>query len=69
MPDCWKVENGGKSFKWKWENNSILKAENSRNLKEAGERDRGGIKGWVYNEKPINDKITFAFGSKEEIER
>ncbi|MFW5787651.1 MAG: chondroitinase family polysaccharide lyase, partial [Halanaerobiales bacterium] len=82
VPDSWKVENGGKlslsakhtkhgekSLKWKWEKDSILRAENPKNLKEAGESERGGIKGWVYNEKPINDKITFAFGSKEEIER
>lgn len=81
IPNQWRVLDGGnislsknhfkngiQSLQWTWGNSSKLRVDEPKYLESAGKNKDGGIKGWIYSEKPINDKITFSFGSKSDIE-
>ncbi len=79
VPDNWKVLTGelevsGKhykhnknSLKWHWKKGDKLTVTNEANMVMAGQTENGGIIAWVYNEKPIDDKLTVNLGTKEQI--
>ena len=59
---------GKQSLLWYFEKDSPLIAVRPAGLSKTIELDRGGIKGWIYNEHPIDEKLNFSFGSIDEIE-
>ncbi|NOU93764.1 hypothetical protein GC093_11095 [Paenibacillus sp. LMG 31456] len=79
IPSSWATESGGsialssrhykhgqKSLAWTWNNNSKLRDVKPINLAESNIKN-GGMKIWIYNETPINDQVTFNFGTISEI--
>ncbi|WP_373291246.1 chondroitinase family polysaccharide lyase [Paenibacillus marchantiophytorum] len=79
VPSTWTLENGGsqalsakhykngqKSLLWTWTNGSKLRDTQPSNLAAANVKN-GGMKLWIYNETPVNDKVTFNFGKTTEI--
>ncbi|WP_068774919.1 chondroitinase family polysaccharide lyase [Paenibacillus sp. FJAT-26967] len=79
VPAGWSTENGGtaavsskhykhgqRSLLWTWSNGSKLRDTQPANLAAANVKN-GGMKLWIYNETPVNDKITFNFGKISEI--
>ncbi|MEY9094915.1 chondroitinase family polysaccharide lyase [Paenibacillus sp. RC84] len=79
VPSTWTVENGGSaavsgkhykhgqsSLRWTWSNGSKLRDTQPANLAAANVKN-GGMKVWIYNESPVNDKVTFNFGKITEI--
>ncbi|MGN0518865.1 MAG: chondroitinase family polysaccharide lyase [Acutalibacteraceae bacterium] len=77
VPDNWKSETGvletsTKHFKhktqsllWKWNKEDKLNVIEEKNMAQSGKK--GGIILWLYSEKAIEDKLTFNFGTKEQI--
>lgn len=79
-PDNWKAynsgeiqittkhyKNGSKSLRWTLYNDSRLIVTNPLGLISAGKSNSGGMRAWIYSEKPIKDVLTFNLGSNSEI--
>ncbi|QQE11588.1 hypothetical protein JD969_19215 [Planctomycetota bacterium] len=76
-------KHGKNSLKWQWSANSILKHSSkdliAATTLRGGKTERfeqhfidrqalvGGILSWVYNENPIDDQLTFVFGTSESL--
>ncbi|MDQ6421416.1 chondroitinase family polysaccharide lyase [Paenibacillus sp. LHD-117] len=80
VPAGWSAVDGGsvelsnlhakhesQSLKWTWSNGSKLQTTSLPNMKEAT-GPNGGLKVWVYNEKPMEGQyLTFNLGTGEEL--
>ncbi|HUW35436.1 MAG TPA: chondroitinase family polysaccharide lyase [Planctomycetota bacterium] len=78
VPGYWKVNEGGslsiskrrckdgaQSLHWTWQGRSTLACEGL--AISTQQHTNAGLKGWVYNESPINDRLTITLGSQKEI--
>lgn len=61
-------KHGANSLLWNFVSDSKLRVDNPLHLSEAGAKKRGGMKIWIYNENPINDKVTFKFGGESSLD-
>jgi len=59
-------KDGGRSLSWSWETESSLILSESKHLLERMDRHVGGIKVWIYNEDPIDAKLTFFLMAAED---
>jgi len=59
---------GSQSLKWDWTQGSSLLINNPTNLKTAVSKTNGGLMLWIYNETPLDKKITFQFGTGSSVE-
>jgi len=57
---------GKQSIRWDWKNNSELKIDNPIGINIAQEIKNGGLRLWIYNEHPIDQKIVFELGCDDE---
>lgn len=81
VPENWKAtndkleisnkhfKNNKHALKWNWDKGDKLVATHEENMVMAGKTEHGGIIAWVYNEKPIQDKMTVNLGTKDQIEQ
>ncbi len=60
-------KDGRQSLRWDWQAGAILTVTDPEGLAIAQRSRSGGIKAWVYNEKPIDAKLTFRFGTAREL--
>lgn len=79
LPDNWQAVNGNlelsgrhykhkkSSLRWQWEKDSRLLADDVTNMDTAGRTEHGGMIAWIYNEKPVDGKLTVNLGTKEQI--
>lgn len=79
VPDNWKALKGKleisskhykhnkNALKWQWKKGDRLIVTNEANMIMAGKSENGGIIAWIYNEKPIEDKLIINLGNREQI--
>jgi len=81
VPNGWSTNNGAglsisadhyklgtQSLRWDWTQSASLTVMNPPNLKTALNTYKGGLMLWVYNEVPLDRKITFEFAKGSRVE-
>ncbi|MCZ4694785.1 T9SS C-terminal target domain-containing protein [Ancylomarina euxinus] len=81
VPNTWSTNNGAnlsmstehyklgsESLKWDWTQGSSLTVMNPPNMQTALNTYKGGLMLWIYNETPLDKKISFQFGKGDSME-
>ncbi|CAG7619224.1 chondroitinase family polysaccharide lyase [Paenibacillus allorhizosphaerae] len=61
-------KHGRQCLRWQWAQGSALTVTRPPYLDEAGGSRNGGMKLWIYNESPVDGKLSFRFGSEREMD-
>ena len=59
---------GNQSLRWDWIQGSNLSVMNPPNMQTALNTYKGGLMLWIYNETPLDKKISFQFGKGSTVE-